>query len=303
MACRVSEYNKVSLSSKIVLGTIRLSVKITGKKMLDFAFSFKRKDFKVPLFISKKHNVIKQQILNSEIATIIPLEQNSELHILYFHGGAYIAQGSMIHWLFINKIISSIGCKVTYLDYPLAPEFNYKDTFQMVNETYKELLKVYSSDKFIFAGDSAGGGLALAYAQNVAEENKLKKPEGLILLSPWLDLTMKNKEIINYESEDIILSSKLLAKAAEKYAAGEDLESKLLSPVNGNMKNLGSILMMSGTSEILYPDCEILVKKAEKADIDMNFSIYKRMPHVWIMLFLKESKAAVKEICEFLNKF
>lgn len=301
MTCRLSEYNKVSLSSKIVLGMLKFAVKITGKRMLDYAFSFKRNDFKVPMLITKKYKVKKQQILNNEIATIIPISLKSEHHIVYFHGGAYIAQGSIVHWLFINEIVKSIGCKVTYIDYPLAPESNYKNTFEMVNETYKELLIVYSSDKFIFAGDSAGGGLALAYAQNVAKENKLKNPEGLILLSPWLDLTMKNRSILKYESKDTILSSELLLKAAEKYAAGDDLESKLLSPIYGSLKGLGRMLMMVGTSEIMYPDCELLFKKAEKTEAKMKFSIYKGMPHIWIMLFLNESKAAMKEICEFVK--
>jgi len=75
-----------------------------------------------------------------------------------------------------------------------------------------------------------------------------------------------------------------------------------MSPINGNIDGLGNILMMSGTSEIMYPDCERLMKKAEKAHVNMKFSIYKGMPHTWILLFFKESKAAFKEISEFLNQ-
>ena len=195
MTVLVKKYNKISLSSKMILSIMKLTYKITGKKMLNAAFSMKRKDFKVPQLISKKHKVLCKKTSNNDIATIVPDMQDSNIHLIYFHGGAYIAQGSIIHWLLISKIIDSVKCKVTYIDYPLAPEANYKETFSMVKDAYRQITEQYPNDKFVFAGDSAGGGLALAFAQSILKENVMINPSGLILLSPWLDLSMKNKEI------------------------------------------------------------------------------------------------------------
>ncbi|MCD6321783.1 MAG: alpha/beta hydrolase [Clostridiales bacterium] len=302
MTVLVKKYNKISLSSKMVLGIMKLTYKITGKKMLNVAFSMKRKDFKVPQLISKKYKGVYKKISNNDIATIIPDKQESDLHIIYFHGGAYIAQGSIIHWLLIAKIIDAVNCKITYIDYPLAPEANYKDTFSMVKDAYKQLLVDYSSDNFVFAGDSAGGGLSLAFAQSVKKDKNLKTPIGLILLSPWLDLSMKNKDISYYEDKDVVLSSKLLIEAAQKYSGGDDTELDLLSPINGSMDGLGSILLMSGTSEIFFPDCEKLMKEAESANVSLEFSTYKEMPHTWVLFYFKESKPAIVEITEFLNR-
>jgi len=195
--------------------------------MLDAAFSMKRKEFKIPLFIRKKYKVIGRKIMNKDIATIVPENHDSALHIIYLHGGAYITQGSIIHWFLIKKILDSVKCKVTYLDYPLAPEANYKDTFSMISSAYSQITNKYPNDRFVFAGDSAGGGLALAFAQSIVKAKKLISPSGLILLSPWLDLSMKNKEIKNYENKDVILSSKSLIKAAKMYSGGDNLDSDL----------------------------------------------------------------------------
>ena len=262
----------------------------------------KRKDFKVPQLISKKHKVLCKKISNNDIATIVPDMQDSSIHLIYFHGGAYIAQGSIIHWLLISKIIDSVKCKVTYIDYPLAPEANYNDTFSMVKDAYRQLLADYPSDKFVFAGDSAGGGLALAFAQSIKKDKNLKAPIGLVILSPWLDLSMKNEDISYYEDKDVILSSKLLIEAAQKYSAGDDTELDLLSPINGSIDGLCNIFIMSGTSEIFFPDCEKLMKKAESANVSLEFSIYKEMPHTWVLFFLKESKPAIMEIIEFIKR-
>lgn len=301
MTVLVKTHNKISLSSKIIVSTMKLVYKITGKKMLNAAFSFKRKDFRVPWLINKKYEVFCRIILNSYIATIIPRMQDSSLHIIYFHGGAYIAQGSIVHWLLIAKLIDSVNCKATYIDYPLAPEENYKATFSVVKDAYKQLLADYPTDNFVFAGDSAGGGLALAFAQSIKNDLNMKNPLGLVLLSPWLDLSMKTQKISFYEDNDVILSSKLLIEAAQKYAAGDDTDLDLLSPINGNLDGLGNILLMAGTSELFFPDCEKLMEKAESANVSLEFSIYKEMPHTWVLFFLKESKPAINEIIEFLK--
>lgn len=302
MTTLVKTHNKISISSRMILSIMKFVYKITGKKLLNVAFLMKRKPFKVPGFIYKKNKVQCKKILNNDIATIIPNKQDSSLHIIYFHGGAYISQGVRIHWLLISKIIDSIKCTVTYIDYPLAPEANYKDTFSMVKESYKKLIEDYASDNFVFAGDSSGGGLALAFAQSIKKEKNMKTPVGLVLMSPWLDLSMKNKDIGSYEDKDVVLSSKLLMEVAKKYAAGDDTELELLSPINGNIGGLGNILLMAGTSEIFFPDCEKLARNAETSDIQLEFSTYKKMPHTWVLLSLRESKPATTEIIKFLNR-
>ena len=79
-------------------------------------------------------------------------------------------------------------------DYPLAPQYNYEDAFNMVLPLYEKILEKVKQENLILMGDSAGGGIALALSEKLGEED-FSQPQELILLSPWIDVTMENKEI------------------------------------------------------------------------------------------------------------
>lgn len=102
-------------------------------------------------------------------------------HIVYFHGGGYVFKETYGHKFLIFKLLKMLNIKISFFDYPLAPENDYTKTFEIVERGYFKLLEKYPDDNFIFMGDSAGGGLALAFAMKLKNENIKYSPVKLIL--------------------------------------------------------------------------------------------------------------------------
>ena len=250
-------------------------------------------------FINKFY--VKTQTIDSKlIATIKNRNSTPKLHLIYLHGGAYVFEMSGLHWTLIDKLLNKIDCRITVIDYPLAPEANYKDTFQMLSDSYQYLIQQYPSDKFIFMGDSAGGGLALAFTQKLLNENFATIPEKLVLVSPWIDLALENPDINIYEKQDIQLSKQFLNDCADKYSNGTDKKVYLLSPINGNFKNLPSTIVFYGTHELFFPDIREFRSKAEKENLQIKFNEYENMQHDWILFPIPEAEKTLKDICDFI---
>jgi monoterpene epsilon-lactone hydrolase len=293
---------KQSIQSKILNKVLKL---INFKKLVEMkAFIQKGRSKKpfVPKSILTKHYTDIERIDSKEIATIEHKDNVTNSHVIFLHGGAYIFDISSSHWKLASNIVDKTYCKMTIVDYPLAPENNYKNTFQMLNNTYELLISNYPDDSFILMGDSSGGGLALAFLQNLIEMKHEKIPDKCILLSPWLDLTLSNQAIKDIENRDHILSVKMLKYAAEKYSNGDNMNNYLLSPINGIFNNIPKAIIFYGTEEILYADC----KKLENILSNNNniiFREYENMQHDWALYQIPESKVVIDEICEFIDGY
>ncbi len=255
----------------------------------------------VPARINKKYAVATRKVQGKEITTLERRDKAANDHLAFFHGGAYIFEAAPYHWRFAQKIMDQHFCKATLVDYPLAPEHSYRDTFDMVEEAWDLLFREYPGDRFFFLGDSAGGGLALAFAQKLAQESPAKLPAGLILLSPWLDLTMSNPGVKELERSDVILSTGMLRHAGSLYARGDDQHHYLLSPINGPFEGLPMTIVFYGTEELFYADCLKMKSIVSPLGPRFLFREYPGMQHDWALLPLPESGLVVEEICSFLK--
>jgi acetyl esterase/lipase len=259
-----------------------------SKQKLHNAREFK--DFDPKEFLISKKVVI----------TLTPKQCNNKQHILFFHGGAYVFEGSAMHRKLVTTFATKAACKVSYIDYPLAPESTYTETFEMVQQAYMVLLEKHPNDEFVFMGDSAGGGLALAFAQKLAFEKAKILPIKLVLFSPWIDLRMDNPDIVKLQKRDKILSVNGLKYTAFKYAGGENLNNYLLSPLYGNFENLCPAIVFYGSEEILFPDIELMKNKTGVSDI-FTFQKFEGMQHDWVILPLPEAKEAIDKAVKFIN--
>jgi acetyl esterase/lipase len=222
-------------------------------------------------------------------------KNNSNKHILYLHGGAYVQQFNRFHWEFLAELIAKTNCIVTAPDYPLAPTSTFKESFEMVGELYSQLLSSEQLSDFVFMGDSAGGGFALALAQKVRNDG-IRMPSQVIMLCPWLDITLANPEIEDIDRDDPFLGRESLQQAGKLYAGDADPKSYLLSPINGPLDGLGKISVFAGSHEILVADARKLKLIAIKNGIDLNYREYAGMVHDWMFLNLPESRRAKQEI-------
>ncbi len=253
-----------------------------------------------------------ETVAGSELITLFP-DHATDRHVFYLHGGGYALEASPFHKEIQEYFVKTYGLKVSAFDYPLAPEHTAQVTLERTLAAFLRLVFLYPDDRFYFFGDSAGGGLALSLAQHLqqlAEKPQpaanpgsqspqqtppLRCPEKLALISPWLDLTLTDPRIAVIEDKDVLLERDLLAKAARNYAGGLPLEDPRVSPLYGPLKNLGELLVISGTDDILNPDVLRLRERIhalgspESTGTRLRLKIAPEMMHDFVVYPLKES--------------
>ena len=195
-----------STQSKLFNTFLRL---INKKRFLSKQLAIGKFDFydcpEPPSTILKRCYVHKFQLNGRNAFTLKPKSTNTTgKHIFYLHGGAYVQGFNRFHWNFLAELVQRTNCTITAPDYPLAPVYTYKESFDMVLALYKQLFSIINANDLIIMGDSSGGGFALALSQEIRNE-KIVQPAQIILLSPWLDISLTNPEIQHLEPNDPFL--------------------------------------------------------------------------------------------------
>ena len=215
--------------------------------------------------------------------------------VFFLHGGAFSVSFTSQHWRFIAWLSSTARATVIAFDYPLSPEAGWRETLSMTRSVYKEALAKTGGREVAVIGDSAGGCLALALAQSLRQDG-LPQPSRLILISPWLDVSMGNPEIPAVEPLDPVLSAESLRLAGLRYAGGDDPADPRVSPLFGDLRSLPPITLFTGTADILNPDARRLrdVMTAHGSSID--YREYPGMIHDWLFFSFPEAAKAKREI-------
>ncbi|MCP4136098.1 MAG: alpha/beta hydrolase [bacterium] len=226
----------------------------------------------------------------------------SDSIILYLHGGAYVNGISPFHWGLLAQLCRETGRKAVMADYRLAPEFPYPAAPEDAVSVYTQLLKSNDAGKITIIGDSAGANLALVTALKL-KENGTALPAKLVLLSPWLDVSMTNPDIASLEKKDAVLGKNGIIEAGKHYAGDNDPSLPLISPVYCDPKGLPPMLLQIGTHDMLLFDCRKFKEKAEQAGAPLTYKEWEEMFHDWMLVvpFLPEANEAVKDIMEFIR--
>lgn len=221
---------------------------------------------KIPDNIIKECNVKEEKYQNRSVFVITPKETNPNGQFIYYlHGGSYVAELSTAHWKFLSKLAQDTKASIIVPDYPLTPQYQYQETFRMVEPLYKVLASTVEKENLIVMGDSAGGGMALSLMEEIGKEEDAKKPSKVILISPWLDVSMKNPKIQEIQEKDKMLNRELLKMAGVAYAGSEEaVKEPLVSPIYGQIENVENLVIYTGTNDILNPDVYVLKEKAKK---------------------------------------
>ena len=219
--------------------------------------------------------------------------------VLYLHGGSYISPITGWHWRFIARLAAD-GHRVDVPLYGLAPRFSHRDAPRLLEAAYRTLLEDVEPQNVAFIGDSAGGGLALAFAQQLAAL-PLSQPGRLVLLSPWVDLAMENPELAAVEAEDPWLSRAGLCVAARSWASGDSLSDPRVSPVNGRLSGLPPTDLFAGTRDLVYPDVRRLAGALTSAGTPVSLHVADGGVHVYPLLPVPEGREARKRILGLLQ--
>ncbi len=220
--------------------------------------------------------------------------------ILYCHGGGYMTGSYRYARSITNKLASSTSMDVLSFDYRLAPENPYPAALEDALKVWDYLMYLgYGARDVIIAGDSAGGNLALVLALKLKEQGRLL-PRGLLLLSPWTDLTCSGKSHTTKVKVDPILSPVYLQEAIQAYIGEEDLENPFISPVFADFTGFPQTYIQVGTNEILLSDSRKLDKQMLKCRVPVRLEEYEGMWHVFQMSPFKTAYEAMDAAAEFV---
>lgn len=232
-------------------------------------------------------------------------KHNTQL-ILHIHGGAFFVGGLDTHRHFMAEIAKVTQMQVIHIDYPLAPEHPFPHALSAAYDVYQNLLNqgILAKD-IILSGDSCGANLALALALKIKQEQADQQPSGLILLSPWLDLTLSGESLRYNQKHDALLSIEALQQGVEYYIpAQHDRADPMVSPLFAELEGLNPVLVQVGSKEILLDDAKRFEIKAKQANVDVQYKLYTGMWHNFQMFnpWFDEAKQALHDIAAFSQK-
>ena len=223
--------------------------------------------------------------------------------VLYFHGGVYVIGDAFLAAELASQVGRRTQAKVISVDYRLAPEHPYPAAVEDALAAYQALLRdgVAPSD-IVFAGESAGGGLAIATLVN-ARDHGLPLPAAAYVMSPYVDLTLAGTTMETRSEADPLLSRELLQPRVSDYASGHGPASGLISPLFADLAGLPPLLIQAGTHEVLLDDAVRLAAQAASADVAVTLDITPGVPHVFqaYHAILDEGTAALDRAGAFLS--
>lgn len=259
-----------------------------------------------PWIVPDCFNMTHIELKNFSMKLLSLKENPSQDHVIFqLHGGGYMGAVRNAYYVFAglyNEV--SHGCNVLTPDYRVAPEHPYPAALEDAVASYQWLLdKGYYGEQIIVAGDSAGGGLAMALCMYL-KDHHMPMPGGVVAMSPWTDLTASGESYeTNYERDPLFGNTKDSLIYVNDYAGDHDKMDCYISPLFGDFRGFPPMLIQVGSLEMLLSDSVSVAAKAREQGIRVRLSIYEGMFHVFQMAYLNipESKKAWAEVGKFID--
>jgi acetyl esterase/lipase len=284
---------------KFVMATIGMKKGI--RKVIE-TNNYKREPSPLPKSLATNFEIREATYSNRAVWTIRPKKNTTNKVVLYIHGGGYISNIIKQQWDLIEVLINKTNSTIIIPDYKLAPDATYKETYEFILNVYNQILKKTNAEDLIIMGDSAGGGFALGFVMTLRDNNQTQ-PSQIILLSPWLDISMQNPEIQEIDKYDKMLSIDGLQIAGKLFAGNLDIKDYRVSPIYGDFKNLSRITLFIGTHDLFIADSRKMKATLDSLNIPFNYFEYPKMFHVWMAVKdLKEAKKATQQLSDLINQ-
>lgn len=293
-------YNRISLWSRIV----NSSFKLTGYKKKSETVNAAKEYIKELEKKYEKYNLPEEMGLKKiEFEGMKVYSYNdkpkSKKILLYIHGGSYVEEANYFQIDFAMKVAKKTNSILIFPRYPLAPQGNYKIMYSLIEKLYTKLLE--RNLEINFLGDSAGGGFILSFAMYLRDIQK-RLPKNIIMMSPWLDISMTNPKIYEDAKIDNMCGVDGTRYEGTLWADNLDPKNPLVSPIYGNFNNLSDMTIIVGGKEILTSECSEFSDMLDNLNIKHNYIEYKNQGHVFGMYPTREGKMVLKDICSILNK-
>lgn len=221
--------------------------------------------------------------------------------IVYLHGGGYLFGPLTEQWRWLSHMTRRTGRASLLVDYRLTPEHPFPAGLDDATGVVRSLLAdgTLRDGEWVLCGDSAGGGMCVAVVQRLRDAG-LAMPNGMLLMSPWLDLTMSNPESAALAHRDPMLWYEGVKIGGTIYAGEHDPKDPLVSPLYCGKEGLPPMLIQGGSEEVLAPDMRQFALECTEAGVDVTYDECVGGFHVYVMaVLLPEGRRAVREQLEF----
>ena len=232
--------------------------------------------------------VHEEHIAGLQVITLEPKQASSSNLVVYLHGGAYLFAPSSGHWQMLDAIAMQSGGRIVVPVYPRVPQYTVDDAIPALLDVIQQ---VQQRGPVVLAGDSAGGGLAVSLAVAM-RERQMQPARGLILMSPWLDVSMDNPDIPQYEAGDWVISAPGLRMLGHMWAGNRSVHDAWVSPLYADLHDLPPITMIVGGVELFVPDCRTFKTKATAAGVLYDYREFDGCMHAFMLLPTPEGRAA-----------
>jgi acetyl esterase/lipase len=198
---------------------------------------------------------------------------------LYLHGGWYVFGSAATYRELIGRLSLATGMWVLAPDYRLAPEHPFPAAVDDAVAAYRWLLGIgIEPGRIVIAGDSAGGGLAMATLVALSDAGD-QLPAAAVLLSPAIDLTCSGDSYTSRATSDPLFTREQVVTLVAHYLAGADPTSPLASPIYADLAGLPPLLVHVGSDEVLLDDSTRLAERARAAGVEVDLKVWDGMWH------------------------
>ncbi|TKC89635.1 alpha/beta hydrolase [Trinickia terrae] len=224
--------------------------------------------------------------------------------VFYVHGGGYYFCSPQTHRSLTFALAARCGACMFSLDYRLAPEDPFPAALDDALAAYRQLLANGTPpDSIVMAGDSAGGGLALAALIALRDAGD-PLPAGALLFSPWTDLAATGVTLVTNDGRDPMFHGVAIGRAAKLYLADTPATHPYASPLYADYSGLPPLFMQAGSTEVLLDDTLRVAEKAREAGVSVELEVWPDMPHVWQLYapFVPEARKALDRAAAFARR-
>lgn len=223
--------------------------------------------------------------------------------ILYIPGGGYLNNPLKYHWKIINKLSKETNTPIVMPIYLKVPNYTCEEAYDAMVDLYLDIATRENVKRIVLIGDSSGGAMSLVLAQIIRDlYPSVLQADDIVLLAPWMDVSMENEEILSIVPHDHMLGLFGTIENGKQWAGDKDVHDPMVSPIYGNFHHLGRITMFVGTRDMLYPDAAKFSDLLYKMDIDHTMVVEENLDHPYPLFPIPEATKAQNMIIDIINK-
>jgi monoterpene epsilon-lactone hydrolase len=202
--------------------------------------------------------------------------------ILFLHGGAYVMGSPRTHRAMVARLCRQSGAAAALPDYRLAPEHPFPAALEDAGAAWAGLrARGHAAGEILLAGDSAGGGLALALLALLLAQGE--RPAGLVAFSPWTDMTLSGESLAANAAADPLLPAARVTEARDTYLQGADPADPRASPLFADFPGAPPVFLQAARTEILIDDTRRMAHGCDAGGA-VTLDLWEDAPHVWPIL-------------------